>query len=166
MSRRPASAPSSGPSARAAGTGSASSTVTAIPRPRAALATSAPMNPAAHDEQRTDPGQRVPQSQRILHRAQRVHVGRLTGQRPRDQAGGDDEGVAAQERPVRQLDLAGLHRDRGGTEVGPHAELVELLDAAQDGARGLPRSGEHLLGQRRTVVRRVRFGADQADPAR
>ena len=43
---RAASAPTAGPSAAAAGTGSASSTVTAIPRARAALATSAPMNPA------------------------------------------------------------------------------------------------------------------------
>ena len=125
---------------------------------------------ADHDDPRSGAlVERRPQRERVVERSQLEEAGQiwLAGQLPARRADGEDHAVRPQHRVIgeRQAASAGIEGHRPHSEAEVELQLVERLRLAQGDAVGLPLAGEHLLGQRGTVVRCVRLGADQRDRA-
>ncbi len=118
-----------------------------------------------HHHSRRPCGEGGPQRQAVVERAEHEQARqvRLPGQSPHPGSGGDDEAVVAHGAPVAQPDL--LIDDVQALGPGPEAQvdldLLQLLRLAQRDAIGLPLPGEHLLGQRRTVVGHALLGTDE-----
>ena len=135
---------------------------------RQVAATSEPMNPAPTTTTRGPSSSRARRSSAssTVRSTKIPSRAGVSGQRARGRAGGE-------QRAVERERLAAVEGQdaRGGVERGrPHAEPqldLELVvgRAAQRELLGLPLTGEQLLRQRRTVVREVRLGADEHDPA-
>ena len=121
---------------------------------------------AADDD---DPGRARegrPQRRHVRMVAEHVHAGQLVPGRqpPRPRPGRDDQPVEAERVPVAQV-----HGPAVGVEGArlaahqPDAELSVMGGLAEPGPLGIPRPGQHLLGQRRPVVRELGLGADHGE---
>ena len=167
--RRRCTAPSSGPSPRTIGCGSASSTVTSSPRPRHVAATSAPMKPAPI----TTTFGRASSAARNASASSSV---RSMNTPARSGWFGSRRGVEpvaitspsnATRAPSAQLDLARA-RCRAPSRGMPSSQSRSRSSTPclrSTMSVGVGRAGEQLLRERRPVVRQVRLGADRDDPA-
>ena len=154
--------PSTGPSPRTSGAGSASSTVTSRPRTRHVAATSEPMNPAPTTTTRGPAVERGAERERVVERAQHEDArrGRACPAAVRGVApGGEDEAV---ERRALVAAVEGSTRSAGAdVERRPPARRAAGRGRARrSGGRrsaspvGFDLAGEQLLRERRAVVGR------------
>ena len=162
------------PRPRTSGAGSASSTVTCRPRTRHVAATSEPMKPGAdHDDARAARrGGRAGRARRRRVRSTKMPSrSGVLGERARRGAGREQRAV---ERRAPRGAVAGsrvstLAAASSAVARTPEPQLERRARrsrrAAQRQVLGLPLAGEQLLRERRTVVRQVRLGSHQHDPA-
>ncbi len=117
-----------------------------------------------HDHDVVLLGEDRPQPLGVVQRAQQMHAGHTlgAGQPDRLRSGREDQDV------VRhgtlggvQLVVVGAHAEHFAAQPQPDVQGLEV--DVEGGAVGL--SEQHGLGQRRSVVRRVGFRADQRHPA-
>ena len=80
-------------------------------------------------------------------------------------AGGDDDGIALQHGTVVELELPRLRiePDRTAAEHFLDTELARASPVRQHGLLGWPCPGQHLLGERWSVIGEVALLADQRD---
>ena len=165
----PHTMPSTGPSPRTSGAGSASSTVTleaAHPTGRRHLGADEPGTDDHDPRPGVEPG---PEVERVVDGAQhedpverRACPAACAGVAPVASSAPSNASVSPPSR-VRTRG-AGVERGRPHAEAQVDLELV-VGRAAQRELLGLPLTGEQLLRERRTVVGQVRLGADEHDPA-
>ena len=130
-------APISSPSARARGTGNASSNVTSRPFIRQVAATSEPMNPAPTTTTRAAAFVALADGEGVLERPEHVDardVGRAREQ-ARAAAGGDHQAVEADALPVVEHDGAPVEIELGGSPAEPHVERPATRTRRRDAGR-------------------------------
>ncbi len=120
-------------------------------------------DPARADDHHPRAGaQRGLEPERVVVGAQQVGVGGPAGQRDRGRAGGEDQPVVGQFAPLgAQQPPVAVEAEGGPAEpqFDPQLVVVDL----EAGVLGL--AEEHVLGERRTVVGRVRLGPEQYQAA-
>ena len=162
-------APTWGPRTAASGCGAASTIVTTHPRERAVAATSWPMKPApitATRSARVSASHSARPSSTVRRTETLSRPARARRRRARA-ARGDQQSVVAQLRSVGQEERVLGHAQAGGAYAEQQLDVVGHVPVGgpQGQGRLVARAGQQLLGQRRTIVGRVRFGAHHADRA-
>lgn len=136
--------------------------MTEQPASRAAVANSAPIQPATDDHDAVLFGEHGPQPLGVVEGAQQMDAGDPgdTGEQDRAGAGGDDEGVVGH-RAGRGVQF--VVRGADARDLVAQAQLdAECLEVDVEGG-ALRLAEQHGLGQRRPVVRLMGLRADQGD---
>ena len=127
------------------------------------------MKPAPITATRSAPAKRVAQRPAVVHRSQDRDVAPAGegAEAPRACARGDQQSVVAQLGAVGQDERVLGHAQACGAHAEQQLDVVGHVPVGrpQGQRRLVARAGEQLLGQRRAIVGRVRFGAHHADRA-
>ena len=129
------------------------------------------MNPAPTTTTFGPPVETGSDGERVVERAQHEHAVRKcpvdhSREQARRRTRRDDEAVEPEAVAPCELDAAGAHVERHcpRAELEVEVEVVVPGGPEQDPV-GFELAGEHLLRERRPVVREVLLGADEHDPA-